>query len=339
LEAKKPNHLKRAKYAIPTLIVIVAFTATFGYYFSLEEARLAEFQREHQEWLSQSTGLLKIVNYSPYNFTVNSIQYGASGTIELTASGLMNVSVVNAGVTIRKVSLYCPLNYTVILVIQQEGELLGVMGDSTDILDEISGALQTLGSPKGQLQVDSITASTTTINVYIRNRGSSVVNVDAIYIDGDAASSVTPALSKAIDVGGVQGFTLGSLTLTQGHFYLVTVVCADGITISQSVKAESQTSGAPKGQLQIDSITAIAGEPGTITVYVRNLGGNTAKIDAVYVEGTKVAPTYLAGNSDTIGVGEVTGFTLSYTMTQGHFYKVTVVCADGTTISQSVKAQ
>jgi hypothetical protein len=73
--------------------------------------------------------------------------------------------------------------------------------------------------------------------------------------------------------------------------------------------------------------------------YIRNLGGNTAKIDAVYVEGTKVAPTYLAGNSDTIGVGGVTGFTLSYTMTQGHFYLVTVVCTDGTTISQSVKAE
>jgi len=102
----------------------------------------------------------------------------------------------------------------------------------------IGGATQTSGAPKGQLQIDSISASTTDIKIYIRNLGGEIANVDAIYIEGDAAASVTPALPKAIDVGEVQGFTLGSLTLTQGHFYLVTVVCADGTTISQSVKAE-----------------------------------------------------------------------------------------------------
>jgi len=105
----------------------------------------------------------------------------------------------------------------------------------------IGGATQTSGAPKGQLQIDSITANATAIKVYIRNLGGEIANVDAIYVEGDAAASVTPALSSedaTIDVGAVQGFTLGSLTLTQGHFYLVTVVCADGTTISQSVKAE-----------------------------------------------------------------------------------------------------
>jgi FlaG/FlaF family flagellin (archaellin) len=102
----------------------------------------------------------------------------------------------------------------------------------------IGGATQTSGAPKGQLQVDSITATTTTIQVYIRNLGGEVAKVDAIYVEGNAVASVSPSLPQTIDVGKVQGFTLGSLTLTQGHFYKVTVVCADGTTISQSVKAE-----------------------------------------------------------------------------------------------------
>jgi len=103
----------------------------------------------------------------------------------------------------------------------------------------IGGATQTSGAPKGQLQIDSISASTTDIKIYIRNLGGSVATVDAIYVEGnDVTTFVDPPLPQTIDVGKVQGFTLSSLTLTPGHFYLVTVVCTDGTTISQSVKAE-----------------------------------------------------------------------------------------------------
>ena len=104
----------------------------------------------------------------------------------------------------------------------------------------IGGATQTSGAPKGQLQVDSISANTTTVKVYIRNLGGEIARVSAIYVAGDNATSVDPVLPEDIAVGGVQEFTL-DLTLTpmtSGHFYLVTVVCTDGTTVSQSVKAQ-----------------------------------------------------------------------------------------------------
>jgi len=92
-----------------------------------------------------------------------------------------------------------------------------------------------------------------------------------------------------------------------------------------------------KGELQFDSLYATAGSPGTITVYIRNVGQKELTISRVYVNGQNMSFTL----SDYIlSVGEVSGtVSVSYTMTAGLTYEVKVTCTDGTSVSQSVEAK
>jgi len=94
---------------------------------------------------------------------------------------------------------------------------------------------------------------------------------------------------------------------------------------------------ATKGELQFDSLYATAGSPGTITIYVRNVGQKELTLSRVYVKGINMTFTL---SDYTLSVGEVSGtITVSSTMTAGLTYEVKVTCTDGTLISQSVEAK
>ena len=93
------------------------------------------------------------------------------------------------------------------------------------------------------------------------------------------------------------------------------------------------------GRLQIDSIVASDAND-NITIYVRNIGGVDVTLSSAYVNGAPVnASTNSTGN--VFAVNSVTKVTLTSTslaITAGIEYEAKLVCTDGTTISQSVRA-
>jgi len=92
-----------------------------------------------------------------------------------------------------------------------------------------------------------------------------------------------------------------------------------------------------KGELQFDSLYATAGSPGTIMVYVRNVGQKEMTLSRVYVNGENKTFTL---SDYTLSIDEVSGaISISHTMTAGYTYEVKATCTDGTSISQSVEAK
>ena len=99
------------------------------------------------------------------------------------------------------------------------------------------------------------------------------------------------------------------------------------------------TTGGTQGKLQIDSIYGDQSNS-LIKIYVRNTGGKDLKVEKIYVEGVEKAnATALDSGGETITVQSTMYLEVSYSMTLGYFYEVTVNCIDGTTISQSVEAE
>ncbi len=99
--------------------------------------------------------------------------------------------------------------------------------------------------------------------------------------------------------------------------------------------------GGTQGEMQFDSIRIDVSDT-NVTIYVRNTGSKDLTIDYIYIEGTG----YNA--SDTANVTVITSLTVNLvreiqveTSTFGpifiadYSYEIKVVCADGTTISQS----
>jgi hypothetical protein len=95
--------------------------------------------------------------------------------------------------------------------------------------------------------------------------------------------------------------------------------------------------GGATGQLQFESVSATAGSPGTITIYVRNVGQKELTISRVYVDGANKTFTL---SDHTLSKDEASGtISVSHTMSAGQTYEVKVTCEDGTTISQSVQTK
>jgi hypothetical protein len=87
----------------------------------------------------------------------------------------------------------------------------------------------------GQMQFDSIYAySNGTINMYVRNVGTSDLNVTSVYVAG-VSVAVTPTPILVQNVGYLNVTYTG---MAKGSSYEVKVVCKDGTTISQSVEAK-----------------------------------------------------------------------------------------------------
>ena len=94
---------------------------------------------------------------------------------------------------------------------------------------------------------------------------------------------------------------------------------------------------AAKGELQFDSLYAAGGSPGSITVYVRNVGQKEVTLSRVYVGGQNKTFTL---TDYVLSVNEVSGtISVSHTMTTGLTYEVRITCTDGTTVSRSVEAK
>jgi hypothetical protein len=95
----------------------------------------------------------------------------------------------------------------------------------------------------GQMQFDSIFANATStpgkIQMYVRNVGTSDLNVSSIYVAGSLVSNNT-ALTATSSVFTVQNvvYLEVNYTMVKNNFYIVAVTCKDGTTISQSVEAK-----------------------------------------------------------------------------------------------------
>jgi len=87
-----------------------------------------------------------------------------------------------------------------------------------------------------------------------------------------------------------------------------------------------------KGQLQFDSL---ANNSTDILIYVRNVGGKTLDLGAVYIDGAQNST--FSGIS--LEIGEVADASLAYACVADTWYVVTVVCEDGTTVAQSFQAK
>jgi hypothetical protein len=94
------------------------------------------------------------------------------------------------------------------------------------------------------------------------------------------------------------------------------------------------------GQLSFDSIYANAGTPGTVKIYVRNVGGVGLMVSKIYINGIDMAnATVIPDAGVALGVQGVTYLTVSYSMVANQYYTVQVTCKDGTIASQSFPAQ
>ncbi len=95
-----------------------------------------------------------------------------------------------------------------------------------------------------------------------------------------------------------------------------------------------------QGELQFDSIYANSTSPGTLKIYVRNVGGVDLTLSKIYVDGTEKAnATAIADAGVSIPVQGVQYLEVSQAMTENYFYEVKVTCKDGTTVTQSVQAK
>jgi len=95
-----------------------------------------------------------------------------------------------------------------------------------------------------------------------------------------------------------------------------------------------------QGQLQFDSIYANSGTPGTLKIYVRNVGGIDLLLSKVYVDGVeKENATAIPDAGVSITAQSVKYLQVSTDMTKNYFYEVKVTCKDGTIVTQSVQAK
>ena len=101
------------------------------------------------------------------------------------------------------------------------------------------------------------------------------------------------------------------------------------------------TTNAPQhtGHIAFDSIYANA-TAGTISIYVRNVGGVNVYISNIYVNGLNIANNTAIGTAGVLlSVQNLVYLNANYTMTASQSYTVEVACKDGTSASQSVVAQ
>ena len=102
------------------------------------------------------------------------------------------------------------------------------------VMGWMGGATQNPSTVKGQLQYDSLANNSTDILIYVRNVGGKTLDLTngAVYIDGAHNST----LSGTLTVGDVKDASL-AYVCTANIWYIVTVVCEDGTTVSQSFQA------------------------------------------------------------------------------------------------------
>ncbi len=98
----------------------------------------------------------------------------------------------------------------------------------------------------GTLSVDEVSASGTTITVYVRNVGSSSVLLDTAYVEGtqiaDTAITVDgdtlAAADNPITEGSVETVVITTAAMTSGTTYEVKIVGVDNTQLVFSVKAD-----------------------------------------------------------------------------------------------------
>ncbi|MEM0100847.1 MAG: archaellin/type IV pilin N-terminal domain-containing protein [Candidatus Methanomethyliaceae archaeon] len=123
------------------------------------------------------------------------------------------------------------------------------------------------------------------------------------------------------------------------------------------------TTGAAQGQLSYDSFSVNGTSYSSITIYLRNIGGKAVVLNAVYVDGKLYTYqvnstnqnesnvwtwlgsekwTFFVGsipgaNTTSLEVGQVGRLYINSTIPAGQSQLVKIVCADGTTLSLSVR--
>lgn len=122
---------------------------------------------------------------------------------------------------------------------------------------------------------------------------------------------------------------------------LMLLAVAAGVVVYAYVMGwigSAQQNPTSTGKIQFDSIVANAGTPGSVGMYVRNIGGTDLVLDKMYVNGVAYSnATTLSG--DPLAIQGTAYLRLSCNMDVNKFYEVKVVCTDGTTVSTSVQAK
>jgi len=90
-------------------------------------------------------------------------------------------------------------------------------------------------SMQGILSLDTVSATTTDITAYVRNVGSTSVNITSAYVEGVAKVIDSPG-SVVINPGAVGTVDLSSLSLQAGTSYTVKLVAKDGTSLVFNVK-------------------------------------------------------------------------------------------------------
>jgi hypothetical protein len=90
----------------------------------------------------------------------------------------------------------------------------------------------------GVISIDSVTASGTTVKLYLRNSGGSDLKLDKVYFAGAAITNTTGSTSVSIPMENSVYLEFATASLQAGRFYEVKAVCIDGTTVSTSVEAK-----------------------------------------------------------------------------------------------------
>jgi len=130
---------------------------------------------------------------------------------------------------------------------------------------------------------------------------------------------------------------------------LILIAIAAGVAVYMYVTtwigSSTSTSAVARSEIQIDAADLNA-TSNTLTVWVRNVGGTTANITAVYLldsngaivmNDTSISQTEMSNHQ--LSPGEVGKYTGSVSGVQsGYSYVIKVVCGDGASTTYTVKA-
>jgi FlaG/FlaF family flagellin (archaellin) len=101
------------------------------------------------------------------------------------------------------------------------------------------GSAQQNPTSTGKMQIDSITASTTTITAYVRNVGGVDLVLNRTYVNGNFVANGTDITATTGNLPvQATGKLLLTYTMEKNKFYDVSIVCIDGTTLATSVQAK-----------------------------------------------------------------------------------------------------
>ena len=112
--------------------------------------------------------------------------------------------------------------------------------------------------------------------------------------------------------------------------------------VNNFVGMSTKATEAPKSQLRLDVADATAGTPGSITAWIRNVGGAVAELQQAYIVLPNGGVVEATMSSVSINPQEVEQVTITppagTNLESGYVYNVRVICKDGSELNFNVRA-